>query len=214
MPLAPDTTYPTSSGHPNRSGALHRPNLGRRKPSPLVHHFDGTSRSRLARCPSGDKLVEIYNSLPALAASRRIHGKYLRNQYLHLRIIFSHLIHQVRECFQDGVRRDILPHVVRAQVHHDNVGVRSAQPAYQPSHAGYVSGEIASVAFVITVVRNSAPWCRERSNHVQACIPRADQTIPQGCTPASRRTGDGVAEGHDPCDRLYGGQKAKRRECD
>lgn len=135
----------------------------------LIDDSDGRGAGGLARGPGGDCGVERNDAVVAVVAVCGVHGEDLSplpivsmlflhfdlsfgtHQDLHVGVAVPHLIHQLAECRRDHGRADIAPHIVRAQVDDDNVGLCVVQPSDQLVRICNVGREESAVTLVLAV---------------------------------------------------------------
>lgn len=113
-----------------------------------VDGHDATLFFRPLRCPFSNPPVQVVHSLAALGTLTGIQRNDLSDLFrsvrqpaplisrvrptcedLHGRLTFSHRVHKFVVRAKDVVRLFVAPHVVRAEVHHDDVRLSLPQPA-------------------------------------------------------------------------------------
>jgi hypothetical protein len=109
------------------------------------------------------------------------------------------LIHQLAEGGENGRGRDIVPHIVRPEMHDHDVRIVGRKPAGQEVLVRHIGRQIAVVAFLVAVesqVAGRRPGLG--ADKIDIGIARALEPVPKDGAPTARRVGDGVAYGHDP----------------
>jgi len=101
------------------------------KPSPHIHHNNRALIRRLPSSPLLNLRIQRNNTLAALCAIRRVHRNDFGDEDLHAGLLCAHLIHELAERGGDFLRRAVVPHVVGAEVHHDDVGLRGREPWWE-----------------------------------------------------------------------------------
>lgn len=93
------------------------------------------------------KIFAIYRYTPSI--SPRCHT-YKREEEayedLHVRVLGPHLPYECRVGSEDGVGGNVVPYVVGAEMHHDNVGAGGGEPSGKEVLVGNIGYEVASVA--------------------------------------------------------------------
>lgn len=106
---------------------------------------------------------------------------------LHAWVAGAHLVDQLGVCGDDGVGRDVVPHVVGTEMHQNDGGLGGREPADELVLVRDVGDEEAAVAFVFAVVGNTAALCWERADHVEAGFAGFGELVPEECAPAALR---------------------------
>lgn len=129
----------------------------------------------------------ILATLCVLAYICRAKGTTRRSTHddLHTRIIRPHLIDQLAQRRDNHARRLSIPHVIRAEVHHDDIGVRRGEPCGEEVLVRDVGREVAPVAFVFAVVRDAAALSGESPDEVDVGVARCGQFLPEEGAPAA-----------------------------
>lgn len=108
---------------------------------------------------------------------------------LHSALAGTHLLDQGVESCQDLGGALVVPDVVGAEMHHDDVGLRLGQPTNELVLLGNVGGKVSAVSFIFAVVGKPASLRRQRSDKVdvrESCIL---ELSPQQCPPTALKGG-------------------------
>ena len=106
--------------------------------------------------PPRNRFIQRQHAIITIRTPTRLHWQDLRSNNDHLRVLRSHLLHQRRERCQDGISREMRPHVVRPQHHGHDIGLRDLEPAWELVVFYDARCTEASMAVVLTVVAEAA----------------------------------------------------------
>lgn len=76
------------------------------------------------------------------------------------------MINECGECFQNGGWGNVVPDVVGAELHHDDVRLGYCEPPWKLVIRDNSRGKVAPMAVVLAVIRETAALTREGANKV------------------------------------------------
>lgn len=106
-------------------------------------------------------------------------------QNLHRRLASPHLLDKRVKGPKYRARRQVAPHVVGPQVHHDDIRGGLGEPAYQLVLASNVCGQISTVTLVLPVVVEATTLPRERPDKVRVLDAGVLELPPEEGPPAA-----------------------------